>query len=62
MLGGGESGGGLLRVCLERIGVIGILSMVLLLGFVSVSSLWYIFSDNWVYKWWLIMDMDIVRK
>ncbi|CAP68623.1 uncharacterized protein PODANS_7_5940 [Podospora anserina S mat+] len=62
MSGGGESGGGLSRACLERIGVIGILSMALLSGFASVSSPWHIFSDNRAYKRRPITDTDIARK
>ncbi|VBB86571.1 Putative protein of unknown function [Podospora comata] len=62
MPGGGESGGGLSRACLERIGVIGILSMALLSGFASVSSPWHIFSDNRAYKRRPITDTDIARK
>ncbi|KAK4668214.1 uncharacterized protein QC764_705940 [Podospora pseudoanserina] len=62
VVGGGESGGGLSRACLERIGVIGILSMALLSGFASVSSPWHIFSDNRAYKRRPITDTDIARK
>ncbi|KAK0674357.1 Abscisic acid G-protein coupled receptor-domain-containing protein [Cercophora samala] len=58
---GGETGG-LSRACLERIGVIGILSMALLSGFASVSSPWHIFSDNRAYKRRPITDTDIARK
>ncbi|KAK0736880.1 Abscisic acid G-protein coupled receptor-domain-containing protein [Apiosordaria backusii] len=58
--GAGE--GGLSRACLERIGVIGILSMALLSGFASVSSPWHIFSDNRSYKRRPITDTDIARK
>ncbi|KAK4195569.1 Abscisic acid G-protein coupled receptor-domain-containing protein [Triangularia verruculosa] len=58
----GGGGGGLSRACLERIGVIGILSMALLSGFASVSSPWHIFSDNRSYKRRPITDTDIARK
>ncbi|KAK4174269.1 Abscisic acid G-protein coupled receptor-domain-containing protein [Triangularia setosa] len=58
----GGGGGGLSRACLERIGVIGILSMALLSGFASVSSPWHIFSDNRAYKRRPITDTDIARK
>ncbi|KAK4167565.1 Abscisic acid G-protein coupled receptor-domain-containing protein [Cladorrhinum sp. PSN259] len=54
--------GGLSRACLERIGVIGILSMALLSGFASVSSPWHTFADNRAYKKRPITDADIARK
>ncbi|KAK3997706.1 Abscisic acid G-protein coupled receptor-domain-containing protein [Cladorrhinum sp. PSN332] len=57
-----EGGGGLSRACLERIGVIGILSMALLSGFASVSSPWHTFTDNRAYKKRPITDADIARK
>ncbi|KAK4224760.1 Abscisic acid G-protein coupled receptor-domain-containing protein [Podospora fimiseda] len=57
-----EGGGGLSRACLERIGVIGILSMALLSGFASVSSPWHTFADNRAYKKRPITDADIARK
>lgn len=59
---GTEGGGGLSRACLERIGVIGILSMALLSGFASVSSPWHTFADNRAYKRRPITDADIARK
>ncbi|KAI9148019.1 Golgi pH regulator [Paramyrothecium foliicola] len=52
----------LTRVCLERIGVIGISLMALLAGFASVSSPWHTFSEVSGRKKRPITDADVNRK
>lgn len=60
----GMSAGGrdISRACLERIGVIGIALMALLSGFASVSSPFYILSDNSQHRKRPVTDSQIARK
>ncbi|TQN74552.1 Golgi pH regulator [Colletotrichum shisoi] len=56
------AGGGILRACLERIGVIGISLMAMLSGFAAVSSPWHTLGAVSERRRRPVTDADISRK
>ncbi|WYZ39947.1 hypothetical protein EsH8_IV_000288 [Colletotrichum jinshuiense] len=56
------AGGGILRACLERIGVIGISLMAMLSGFAAVSSPWHTLGSISERKKRPVTETDITRK